>query len=105
MLPFFEYRLFLETACKNNTCQQICNPTPNGAYCSCREGYVLDENLHTCRDVDECAQGKCSQNCTNTPGGFTCICSEGYLLKYDGVTCKASGKSKRGEGQKRSRFE
>ncbi|XP_041472474.1 low-density lipoprotein receptor-related protein 4-like [Lytechinus variegatus] len=76
----------------NGGCEHTCTDVSSGVRCSCREGYTLDINGKTCRDINEClVEGICSQVCTNTRGSFLCSCVEGYELRLDGKTCKAQG--------------
>ncbi|XP_025153783.1 vitellogenin receptor isoform X2 [Harpegnathos saltator] len=84
--------------CKNSTmscasmgCSDMCRMTPNGPVCTCRAGYILQDN-RTCIDIDECAiYGTCDQRCINTKGSYKCICQTGYMLLDDMRTCRADG--------------
>ncbi|XP_053378543.1 uncharacterized protein LOC128548152 [Mercenaria mercenaria] len=77
--------------CRDGTanCNHICTNTPRSFKCSCRSGYSLDTDGHTCSDIDECLSGvaKCKQRCINTPGSYRCACGPGYELSTDG-SCK-----------------
>lgn len=49
-------------------------------YCSCPEGWQLDEDWKTCVDIDECQMQdklelseRCSYECTNTVGSYRCV--------------------------------
>ncbi|XP_076343570.1 putative vitellogenin receptor yl isoform X2 [Tachypleus tridentatus] len=76
----------------NGGCAHICQHTPKGALCSCRKGYALMKDLHSCDDIDECTiKGHCSHFCNNTKGGFKCSCASGYILGTDHQYCKAKG--------------
>ncbi|KAJ7378683.1 hypothetical protein OS493_021987 [Desmophyllum pertusum] len=77
----------------NGHCQQFCNDTKTGYFCSCRQGYEIDkEDPRVCRDVDECKiPGMCSQVCKNTKGSFKCMCREGYYMEPNHRSCKATG--------------
>ncbi|XP_022250540.1 low-density lipoprotein receptor-related protein 2-like [Limulus polyphemus] len=76
----------------NGGCAHICENTPMGAVCSCREGFALMRDLRSCDDIDECTIiGHCSHFCKNTKGGFKCSCSSGYILGPDHQYCKADG--------------
>ncbi|XP_014221207.1 vitellogenin receptor-like isoform X1 [Trichogramma pretiosum] len=80
------------TACQDrSSCENVCHKTPLGPVCSCREGYSLGPDGHSCHDVDECAQGVCPQLCQNRPGSYACSCFEGYALRLNRVSCKATG--------------
>ena len=35
-------------------CEFSCNNTESSYYCSCRSGYRLAADKHTCVDIDEC---------------------------------------------------
>lgn len=52
------------------SCSQICTNTDGGYECSCRPGFRLDHNRHTCVDIDECLVGVpgCWGGCINTFG-------------------------------------
>ncbi|XP_072034880.1 low-density lipoprotein receptor-related protein 2-like isoform X2 [Amphiura filiformis] len=78
----------------SNQCEYNCVDTTNSYYCECLQGYTLNEDQKTCRDIDECTEtmGTCSQECENTRGAFICKCADGYNKEPDGRTCKeASG--------------
>ncbi|XP_019631561.1 PREDICTED: fibrillin-1-like [Branchiostoma belcheri] len=86
-----------ECATDNGGCAHNCSNVPGSYNCSCRQGYVLKIDKHSCganrvaflltTDTDECAvsNGGCEQTCTNTPGGFLCSCQHGYTLNRDGL--------------------
>ncbi|CAB3369363.1 Hypothetical predicted protein [Cloeon dipterum] len=78
-----------------NSCSQVCNPTPLGARCSCKPGFVLSGDGLSCEDVDECKSEPdvCSHFCTNTPGSFICSCAPDYVLQFDRRSCKAISRS------------
>lgn len=50
------------------------------------QGYVLNIDGKTCRDLDECTamRHNCPHTCINVPGSFTCGCSEGYRQQGQG---------------------
>merc|ERR1719354_378681 len=86
------------TVCEDNNgnCTQKCNPTPQGASCSCHAGYneVWEYNHLTCVDIDECAiPSSCPQLCTNTKGSFKCSCSPGFIAESQGEYCRADGEN------------
>ncbi|XP_014280390.1 low-density lipoprotein receptor-related protein 4 isoform X1 [Halyomorpha halys] len=76
-------------------CEQICVTTfDNKDACSCRPGFVLNDDGESCRDIDECSlknDAVCSQICNNTIGSYICACYDGYVLRPDNITCKAVG--------------
>lgn len=77
----------------NGGCEQVCSNDglDTNATCSCREGYTLAEDGHSCIDVDECElkykEGGCQQRCTNSVGSYQCYCRPGYRLAEDGRDC------------------
>ncbi|XP_074621556.1 uncharacterized protein LOC141880074 [Acropora palmata] len=73
----------------NGGCSDICSRTDYGRICSCREGFSLDMDGATCRDINECVvnNGGCSETCFNTLGGFMCSCREGFTPHADNKTC------------------
>ena len=96
--------------CTENTdgCSQVCTNSIGSYECSCRLGYRLDADQHTCNgkythaqytlyltvisynsDINECAEGTddCAQNCHNNVGSYTCSCNTGYRLNADGFGC------------------
>jgi hypothetical protein len=83
-----------DTTCKINPCEQKCRPTPGGSICDCNEGYALDNNHKSCKDINECHLGNpCSQKCDNTIGSYICSCFNGFMLTMDKITCKSVGPS------------
>ena len=74
--------------CKNNNggCDTKCENTFGSYFCTCNEGYQLDESYHRCVDINECERdneicGGVSAKCINLPGEFKCACTdEGYLV-------------------------
>ena len=77
---------------KNGGCEQLCRSTPNGASCTCHDGFSIDPvNSTQCIDINECLEdGVCSQFCENTKGGFRCSCGRGWSLTSDAHRCKPS---------------
>ncbi|KAF7236463.1 Low-density lipoprotein receptor-related protein 4 [Varanus komodoensis] len=75
-------------------CAQICYQSPSGPTCACHEGFRLESDRRSCKDINECKEldnHKCSQTCVNMDGSYSCICHPGYLLEPDGHTCKVIG--------------
>ena len=70
-------------------CSQICNDTDGSYLCSCRSGYQLDTNNHTCNDINECTvnYGGCQEMCQNTNGSYGCLCPAGYSLDNNNINC------------------
>jgi hypothetical protein len=73
----------------NGGCAQNCHNTVPDFYCSCNDGYTLNEGGLACDDVIECddANGGCETNCHNTIGDFYCSCDGGYELNEDDLAC------------------
>ncbi|PIK57901.1 putative fibrillin-1 isoform X5 [Apostichopus japonicus] len=62
-------------------CDHICINTLGSFRCDCGEGFKLESDGRSCRDINECLLDlPCGQglNCVNSPGSYTCICSHGY---------------------------
>uniref|UniRef100_A0A182QRH4 EGF-like domain-containing protein n=1 Tax=Anopheles farauti TaxID=69004 RepID=A0A182QRH4_9DIPT len=73
-------------------CAHLCQKTPSGSVCSCREGYELAGDRKNCVDMNECeGENPCAQICTNIAGSYRCACHEGFMLRPDKMTCKAMG--------------
>nr|XP_039274602.1 fibrillin-2-like isoform X1 [Styela clava] len=79
-----------------NECQMIpglckdgeCVNTDGSFRCECADGYVYNNKLHKCEDIDECLEGYCENGeCSNTVGGFMCKCPPDYLLSSDQTYC------------------
>ncbi|XP_014349329.1 EGF-containing fibulin-like extracellular matrix protein 1 [Latimeria chalumnae] len=66
----------------NNPCEQQCYNIIGSFICQCNQGYELNGDRVTCRDIDECAYSSyvCQYQCINEPGTFSCICPDGYRL-------------------------
>ncbi|XP_038049226.1 prolow-density lipoprotein receptor-related protein 1-like [Patiria miniata] len=77
-------------------CEHHCNDRQGTSYyCSCRDGYQLQDNGRSCLDINECEEvGVCSQICENLQGSFICSCQANYIEERRNghhVTCKANG--------------
>ncbi|XP_023289425.1 vitellogenin receptor, partial [Orussus abietinus] len=74
-----------------NPCPSICQKTPSGPICTCEEGYRLEPDGVSCKDINECEEDACPQICRNKIGSFSCSCYEGYVLREDEISCKVAG--------------
>ncbi|XP_038054823.1 protocadherin Fat 4-like [Patiria miniata] len=70
-------------------CEMNCTAYSTGYVCSCNDGYALNDDQHTCSDINECSidNGGCDHTCNNMVGSFECQCITGFSLQPDGVTC------------------
>jgi len=87
-------------------CSQICTNTDEDFFCSCAEGYTLqndeinytcgfdtctnDVKDFTCLNIDECATGdnNCeTATCNDLDGTYECVCNTPDLLLSDEVNC------------------
>ncbi|KAL8184089.1 UNVERIFIED_CONTAM: EGF-containing fibulin-like extracellular matrix protein 2 [Gekko kuhli] len=61
-------------------CEQRCFNTYGTFICRCKQGYELDHDGFTCKDIDECSYSTylCQYQCVNEPGHFSCACPQGY---------------------------
>jgi len=92
-----------ETKCKvcslrNGGCAHKCQPTPNGAICSCEAGFLTKtiDGRVSCEDMDECKLlSSCPQLCTNTKGSFKCSCASGFISERSGDQCRALGEDQK----------
>lgn len=81
-----------DLACKENSCEQICQKTPQGPVCACETGFeIKSRGDKKCTDINECLSNPCSQICINTIGSFKCDCFEGYTFTSNSIECKAKG--------------
>ena len=96
-----------------NDCDQICLNTDGSYTCSCRDGFILDNDrrsclgkcnmfmhicasylwefvtLHTVLGTNRCPDNNaCSDICTLVNDVPTCDCSPGYMLQSDGQSCE-----------------
>ena len=80
---------------RHNIClgNAICNLNPVEwlPYCTCPEGYYLDEiGKVACLDTDECENrllNTCAQKCINTDGSYLCECDIGFSTTDDARSC------------------
>ncbi|XP_053515001.1 von Willebrand factor C and EGF domain-containing protein isoform X3 [Artibeus jamaicensis] len=79
--------------CLGTPCQQRCKNSIGSYRCSCRTGFHLHGNRHSCVDVNECRRPQerrvCHHSCHNTVGSFLCTCRPGFRLRADRVSCEA----------------
>lgn len=70
------------TACGSASCHN----TLGSFHCVCPSGFIFNQDLGGCQDVDECAEqgSPCTYGCANTPGGFLCGCPQGYFRAGQG---------------------
>ncbi|XP_041052588.1 von Willebrand factor C and EGF domain-containing protein-like [Carcharodon carcharias] len=75
-------------------CQQRCQNVVGSFKCSCRPGFYLHNNGHSCTDLNECRwigeSRVCHQSCHNTFGSYLCSCRTGFRLLADRSTCEAT---------------
>ena len=52
----YERHCYDDDECEDNNggCSQECKNTHGSYYCGCEDGYYLDNDRHTCKDLDEC---------------------------------------------------
>nr|XP_033716671.1 von Willebrand factor C and EGF domain-containing protein isoform X3 [Tursiops truncatus] len=83
--------------CLGTPCQQRCKNSIGSYRCSCRTGFHLHGNRHSCVDVNECRRPLerrvCHHSCHNTVGSFLCTCRPGFRLRADRVSCEAFPKA------------
>ncbi|MEQ2251397.1 Signal peptide, CUB and EGF-like domain-containing protein 2 [Ilyodon furcidens] len=84
-------RLSMETCALNNGgCDSTCKDTSTGVRCSCPDGFTLQPDGKSCKDIDECEihNGGCEHFCKNTVGSFECNCRKGFKLLSDERSCQ-----------------
>ncbi|KAM3958839.1 LOW QUALITY PROTEIN: uncharacterized protein ACR2FA_007141 [Aphomia sociella] len=65
--------------CRRDSCEHTCNDEDGRIRCQCREGYRLQADKKSCKDINECAEAiddLCTAEntvCHNTPGAFKCV--------------------------------
>lgn len=63
--------------CEQAMCEQLCENVPGGHICTCRQGYVRDENNdNKCKRV--CNASECEAECNEKE---QCSCPKGYILE------------------------
>lgn len=76
-------------------CVHECVNTPGSYHCLCPQGYLLDLQQNSCRDIDECTSNKSAcpggEQCVNLYGGFTCVRPECPKPKLNVTYVKISG--------------
>uniref|UniRef100_A0A8C6WY42 Signal peptide, CUB domain, EGF-like 3 n=1 Tax=Neogobius melanostomus TaxID=47308 RepID=A0A8C6WY42_9GOBI len=77
-------------AVNNGGCDSTCHDSVTGVRCSCPDGFTLQPDRKTCKDIDECRlnNGRCDHVCRNTVGSFECSCKKGYKLLTNERTCQ-----------------
>ncbi|CAG9796150.1 unnamed protein product [Diatraea saccharalis] len=76
--------------CNKKSCEHVCNDEDGRVHCQCHEGYRLQSDKKSCKDINECAEAiddLCIAEdtvCHNTAGSFKCV----PIKKRDvGLTC------------------
>ena len=67
-------------------CTQGCRNSVGSYSCYCGEGYILNSDLKTCDNINECTSNLtnyCYSNdfCTDTDGFYICGCPDDFVLK------------------------
>ncbi|CAH1264799.1 MUC4 [Branchiostoma lanceolatum] len=76
---------------EGSLCDHFCVNILGNFSCGCNDGFYLDEDQATCKDVDECVfSNNCSQLCINTHGSYRCDCWDGFTLSADEQDCEAA---------------
>eukprot|EP00466_Bigelowiella_natans_P013720 jgi/Bigna1/141591/aug1.63_g16299 len=82
---FFEDSRISTPDSSPRSCVEKSRESQNGV---CEEGFTLNPDGHSCRDINECFEyALCSHFCNNFCGGYTCSCPDGMTLKDDSQTC------------------
>jgi len=72
--------------CKNGICMDVGDTHK----CECAEGYVFNDDLLVCEDINECLEANqcmADSECQNLPGSYRCACKEGFVLDEETETC------------------
>ncbi|XP_065055467.1 low-density lipoprotein receptor-related protein 4-like isoform X1 [Rhopilema esculentum] len=76
----------------NGGCMHECVDLKTGYNCSCKDGFQLSSDGHSCDNIGECAKyGTCHQVCIQRGASHECSCANGYELEEDRKSCKANG--------------
>ena len=70
-----------ECATGRHNCEHKCHNSEGSYSCSCKFGYTLHTDAHSCSKIDACAKSNCDHSChpiNGTVDGFLCSCDEGY---------------------------
>lgn len=68
-------------------CEQVCIPDGDEAFCTCHQGFTLNDDQKTCRELTACDFANCEQLCTVNNEVAVCGCRRGYNLNINGYTC------------------
>lgn len=84
----------------NGGCKQTCIQLVGATRCACFDGYLLNDDMHSCTKIDSCEQwGACSQLCEVISGGkgeknetahHRCSCEDGFTRVGSQCTLNAS---------------
>ncbi|CAL1537092.1 unnamed protein product [Lymnaea stagnalis] len=78
---------------RNGGCEHHCNTTSNGAKCSCKKNYILNEDSKSCSFDNPCNHyNTCSQLChyNKDQGLVECSCAKGFT-RAEHSSCFATG--------------
>ncbi|XP_053618875.1 fibulin-1-like [Plodia interpunctella] len=88
--------------CGKKSCDHLCNDEDGRIRCQCHEGYRLQADKKTCKDINECAEALddlCVAKdtvCHNTAGSFKCVpikkrevggCPPGFKKNVESQVC------------------
>ncbi|CAF4923814.1 unnamed protein product [Pieris macdunnoughi] len=69
----------VKETCKTNSCEHICKEDRGRIHCECRQGFRLQPDNKSCKDINECAEAEddlclaADTVCHNTEGSFRCV--------------------------------